>query len=135
MVSDKSGTTYEERLRSVGLSSLRERRERGDAIKTFKTLKGFNKIDGRNWFEISGPDARATRRTTSVSEEGETRREGSLYRQNFKLEVRKNFFTVRVVAIWNALPDWVREQQTINSFKNAYDRWKRGSDEAKTIQT
>ena len=42
LVSDKSGTTYEDRLKSVGLSSLRERRVRGDAIETFKSLKGFN---------------------------------------------------------------------------------------------
>ena len=99
MISDKRGTTYEERLESVGLCSLRERRERGDAIETFETLKGFNRIEGSRWFKISGPDARATRRTTSVLEEGEVRREGSLYRQGFTLDVRKNFFTVRAVPI------------------------------------
>ena len=29
-----------------------------------------------------------------------------------------------VVSVWNALPDWVRQQKTTNGFKNAYDRWK-----------
>ena len=124
MVCDRRGTTYEERLVSVGLSSLRERRIRGDAIETFKTLKGFNRVNPSKWFKISGPEARATRRTTSVLEEGEVRRDGSLYRQSFNLDIRKNFFTVRAVPIWNELPDWVREQKSINGFKNAYDRWK-----------
>ena len=124
LVSDKRGTTYGEKLKSVGLCLLKERRERGDAIEAFKTLNGFNRVNKNAWFEISGPEARATRRTTSIAEEGEERRPGSLYRRNFNLEVRKNFYTVRVVPVWNALPDWVRQQKTINGFKNAYDRWK-----------
>ena len=125
LISDKRGTTYEERLNSVGLCPLRERRERGDAITTFKTLNGFNRVNRSEWFDISGPEARATRRTTSISEEGKERRPGSLYRQSFNLDIRKNFFTVRAVPLWNMLPDWVRQQKTVNGFKNAYDRWKR----------
>ena len=125
MISDKRGTTYEEKLESVGLMPLKERRERGDAIETFKTLNGFNRIDKDEWFEISGPNARATRRTTSVSDTGEERRPGSLYGRKFNLEIRKNFFTVRAVPAWNALPDWVRQQKSVNAFKNAYDRWRK----------
>ena len=106
------------------MSSLRERRERGDAIETFKTLKGFNKIDGNKLFQISGPEARATRRTTSVSDGGEVRRDDSLYKESFNLDIRKNSYTVRAVDIWNGLPDEVRDQKTINGFKNSYDRWK-----------
>ena len=125
-ISDKSGTTYEERLQSVGLMSLRERRVRGDAIETFKSLNGFNKIDKEEWFNISGPETRATRRTTSVTMEGEVRRKDSLCRQNFNLEVRKNFFMVRTVPHWNMIPDEIREQKSVNGFKNAYDRWRKG---------
>ena len=133
LVSDKSGTTYEDRLKSVGLSSLGERR--GDAIETFKSLKGFNRVDKNEWFEISGPDARATRRTTSVSNEGEVRRTDSLYRQIFNREIRKNVFTIRTVPGWNALPDWVRDQKTVNGFKNAYDRWRLEQPEEENLTT
>ena len=42
MISDKKGRTYEEQVESVGLTTLTERRLRGDMIKTFRTLKGFN---------------------------------------------------------------------------------------------
>jgi len=39
MIADKRGATYAERLKSVGLTSLRERRNRGVAIETFKMIK------------------------------------------------------------------------------------------------
>ena len=44
-ISDKRGETYEERLRNVGLTTLEERRERGDMIEAFRTINGFNKVD------------------------------------------------------------------------------------------
>ena len=32
---------------------------------------------------------------------------------------------MRAVRKWNELPDVVRNQSNVNSFKNAYDRWKK----------
>ena len=132
MVSNKSGSTYEERLKSVGMTTLKARRERGDAIETYKTLRGFNRVDKNEWFEISGPESRATRRTTSITDDGEERKPDSLYKPSFNLEVRKNFFTVRAVDRWNELPESVKRAQSINGFKDGYDRWKRET-EARTL--
>ena len=68
-ISDKKGTTYEERLDSIGLTTLVERRERGDMIETFKTLKGFNNVDKNEWFCFrNATDTRATRLTVSISD-------------------------------------------------------------------
>jgi len=39
---DKS---YEERLRVLGITSLEERRIRGDLIQVFRIVKGFDKVD------------------------------------------------------------------------------------------
>ena len=61
-----------------------------------------------------------------MTTEGEVRRKDSLCRQNFNLEVRKNFFTVRTVPHWNMIPDEIRKQKSVNGFKNAYDRWRKG---------
>ena len=36
--------TYEEKLQDAGLTTLTERREREDAIETFKTNKGFKRV-------------------------------------------------------------------------------------------
>ena len=40
------------------------------------------------------------------------------------LEVRRNFFSVRVARTWNMLPEAVKGQRTVNGFKNHYDRWR-----------
>ena len=28
-----------------------------------------------------------------------------------------------MVKKWNEIPDWVKEKQSVNAFKNAYDKW------------
>ena len=48
-----------------------------------------------------------------------------------KLEVRRNFFTVRAVKPWNELPDATKKQSTINGFKNSYDTWKKKNNTTK----
>ena len=40
-----------------------------------------------------------------------------------RLEIRRNFYNVRVVKNWNEIPDWVKEKKSVNAFKNAYDKW------------
>ena len=123
MISDASGETYEDKLKSIGLTTLKERRTRGDAIETFKTLRGFNRVQRETWFSIQRGDERATRANTEVQEDGEKRRRDVLVKQRANLEIRKNFFTLRAERTWNALPGWVQEQQTVNGFKSAYDNW------------
>ena len=120
---DVRGHTYEERLKDVGLTTLTERRERGDAIETFKTIKGFNRVIKENWFEFETEDQRPTRRNTEITEEGERRKRNVLREERARLEVRKNCFNVRAAKTWNQIPDHVREQTSVNGFKNAYDKW------------
>ena len=124
LLSDVKGKTYEERLKEVGLTTLTQRRERGDAIEAFKTLNGFNRVEKSQWFEIESDEQRPTRRNLVIDEEGERRRENVLKVEAARLEVRKNFFNVRAANVWNAIPDEVRAKKTVNGFKNAYDKWK-----------
>ena len=124
---DARGHTYEEKLKDVGLTTLTERRERGDAIETFKTIKGFNRVLKENWFEFEAEDQRPTRRNTEITEEGERRKSNVLREERARLEVRKNSFTVRAAKTWNRIPDQVREKTSVNAFKNAYDKWKEES--------
>ena len=123
LLSDAKGGSYEEKLESVNLTTLTERRKRGDVIEAFKTLNGINKVDKNKWFQIEQDDARATRRNTEVTEEGEKRRTNVLKEEAARLEVRRNFYTVRTAKSWNKIPDAVRNQKSTNAFKNAYDRW------------
>ena len=52
MLSDKKGESYKERLTNVGLTTLAERRDRGDMIETFQTMSGFNRVDKTKWFQF-----------------------------------------------------------------------------------
>ena len=124
MLSDAKGKSYEEKLKDVGLTSLTERRERGDAIEAFKTLNGFNRVDKNQWFDIETESQRPTRRNVIIDEEGERRRENVLRVETARLEVRKNHFNVRAAITWNKVPDEVRNKKTVNGFKAAYDKWK-----------
>ena len=53
------------------------------------------------------------------------RRTSTLDKDRFSMDVRKHFFTVRAVDGWNELPDKVRSAKSIDSFKDAYDKWMR----------
>ena len=124
MISDKKGGSYEERLENLGMTTLTERRERGDMIVTFRTMRGLNRVDKNNWFQFRNVEnMRATRSTVSVTDEEEVVRDNVLFMENVRLESRKNFFSVRVINRWNRIPDEVKNQTTLNSFKNRYDEW------------
>ena len=124
ILSDKKVDTYEDRLRSIGLTLLVERRQRRDMIEVFRTMKGFNRVEKENWFRFRDNNSnRATRTTVSVTGNVEQQRENVLYKENVRLDTRKNFFSVRVVDKWNRIPDEIKKQKTINGFKNKYDEW------------
>ena len=113
-VSGIGSLSYEERLERLGLTTLQARRERGDMIETYKIITGKVDVQPSTWFSPleSREGAASTRATSGHS---------NLARAEAKSEIRKNQFSVRVVPLWNALPDLVKCQETLNHFKNAYD--------------
>ena len=109
--------TYEEKLTKIGLTTLQERRLRGDCIETFKMLKGFSRVDHTIWFDkVSRNIGPQTRLSTDPL---------ALDTQHARLDLRKNFFSVRTPPIWNSLPLTVRQSSSVNQFKNKYDEYKK----------
>ena len=124
-LSNVRGTTYEEKLKDAGLTTLAERRKRGDLIEAYKTLTGKNNVDRTKWFRIAPDDAPHpnTRSITNVEEGSAVKRPSILVRERARTELRNNAFRLRVGRTWNELPDHVRTASSTDSFKNAYDSW------------
>ena len=112
MINDCKNLSYENRLKCTGLTTLSERRIRGDMIEVFKILKGFSKVNYNTWFKLS-----INNRTRGHSYK--------LVKSRSRLDIRKNFFSQRVINAWNSLPSEVVEAESINAFKNRYDKSKK----------
>ncbi len=111
MVAGLSGKTYEERLQELGMLSLEERRHQADMAQTYKIVTGQDNVQARHWFDFVNSEDRVTRLTADPL---------NMIAKQSKLELRRNFFSQRVVTYWNNVPPALKRAKNVQIFKKGY---------------
>ena len=101
--------SYNDRLRTLKLPTLYFRRYRGDMIETYKIVTRKYDIDPESLFIFNKDPTRG--------------HPYKLYKRHSNRDVRKYFFSQRVVNQWNSLSTFVVTAQTVNEFKNRFDKF------------
>ena len=110
MVRNCRKLSYSDRLRFLEIPTLKFRRTRGDMIEVFKILNGF--------YDSSV--------VPTLLRNYDTRTRGNdlkLIHSRSRLDVKKYSFSIRIVGLWNMLPNWVVLSESVNSFKNNLDKF------------
>jgi len=107
MIQGMEQLSYEERLRELGLFILEKRRFQGDLIVTLQYINRAYKKDGDKLFRSA-----CCIKTKSFK----------LKRGGYRLDIRKTFFTRRVVKHWHRLPRQVVDAPSLETFKVRLDR-------------
>ena len=103
-ISSVNSLEYADRLRTLKLFSVKGRLLRADLIQCWKIFHGVSCIDVSDIFLLT--PRRGTR--------------GHCYKiftPTVQTDVRKRFFNVRCVSVWNSLPQYVVSASSLSSFK------------------
>jgi hypothetical protein len=105
MVPAVRGDTYPTRLQKLNMWTLEERRNRADLIEVYRMKQGYSILRFEDFFEIDG-----SKRTRGHS--------CKLIKSCCNRDLRRFFFSQRVINRWNRLGDDTVSAVSLMSFKN-----------------
>jgi len=100
---------YERRLAKLQMWTLEARRIRADIIEVYKIIHGLSTVDFSCYFEFSHHE-----RTRGHSLK--------LQKNRVLTDLRRHFFSERIVNIWNKLDEDIVSAPSINSLKNKLNK-------------
>ena len=103
--------SYEQRLRRLNLTTLEERRKRGDLIEMYKLLTQKENVDYKQFFQKENNHHRLWGHSSKV------------FIPSIRTNLRKSFFSHRVLDSWNRLPQVVVDADTVQTFISRCDRF------------
>jgi len=115
MVSGLRADSYEGRLSELGLTTLEERRHQADMVQTYKIVTSKDRVNSETWFKSVTVTGRATRSAADPL---------NLRPQASRLDVRRNFFSQRVIEDWNSIPAQIKQAKSVQSFKKSYAKFR-----------
>ena len=109
MIDEVGLLPYSERLDLLELTTLVERRARGDLIEVYKAKHGLTKLNGVLKFGQSKSNILSSINVNDSSS---------------ICKLKRNFINERVRNFWNKLPNYVKNSQSVNCFKSNLDKFK-----------
>ena len=109
MISGLNSNSYEDKLKELNLWSLEKRRRMYDLVQVYKIINNIGDVN-----------VSLTKVGNNNSERVNTRSQSdplNLVKRRSNLDIRKYFFTERVVEHWNALPMSVKHAPSLKNFK------------------
>ena len=104
--------SYTSSLQKLGLTTLQERRLRGDLIEVYNNVRPGTCRKRTVFFQLADSVYHLRGHTWKIK------------KQQSRLDIRKYSFSQRVVNnTWNKLPQDVIDAQSVNVFKNRLDKF------------
>lgn len=111
MVSGLRAQDYLERLKELGMTMLEETRYMADMAMVHKRMHGKDEVDQEIWFRPASARNSSTRLATDPL---------NMLVNHGRLDVRRNFFSIRVTQPWNSITRNIKSIKLMASFKTTY---------------
>ena len=93
---------------------VKDRRIKADLCQVWKIIHNHDDVEESTWFKRANiVNTRQTRQNSS---------QYNLAEPQANRDIRRQFFTIRVVKPWNSLPEQIKSARTISTFKKLYDK-------------